>query len=203
MIAIIDYGMGNLRSVAKAFAHVGAEVVVTTDPEMVRRASHVVLPGVGAFGEAMDNLRRGGMIPVIEEVIGRGVPFLGICLGQQLLFEESEEMGRHAGLGILRGRVRRFGGGLKVPHMGWNQLRIVRPSPLLATIADGSFAYFVHSYYVDPADPDVVLATTDYGIPFASIVGRRNVAGIQFHPEKSQAIGLTILRTFASMASVG
>ncbi len=198
MIAIVDYGMGNLRSVQKAFQRVGYEAEITASPQRVLDASHVALPGVGAFGEAMANLQRTGMVETLRKV-ATDRPFIGICLGQQLLFEESEEMGRHEGLGILSGKVARFSGPLKVPHMGWNQISIVRPSPLLAGVNDGDFAYFVHSYYVAPVDPSVILTRTDYGVSFASIVGRDRLFGIQFHPEKSQAVGLRMLANFAKM----
>jgi glutamine amidotransferase len=196
-LAIIDYGMGNLRSVQKAFEHVGVAATVTRDPAVVEAAPGVVLPGVGAFGDAMRHLRALGLIETIHRVIEAGTPFLGICLGQQLLFESSSEMGQHEGLGVFRGHVRRFDEGqLKVPHIGWNQVHIRKPDPLLENVTDGSFAYFVHSYYVAPEDPDVILATTDYGVDFASIVGRDHVWGIQFHPEKSQDVGLRILENF-------
>jgi len=198
-IAIIDYGMGNLRSVQRAFEHVGAEVVVTANREIIEAASAVVLPGVGAFGQAMANLERVGLVDVIRQVIPQGRPFLGICLGLQLLFEGSDEMGEHRGLGVFGGWVKRFEAGLKVPQIGWNQVHIQQASPLLEGVADGSYAYFVHSYYVAPADPKIILATTDYGIDYASIVGRDNVFGIQFHPEKSQAVGLGILRNFTAL----
>jgi glutamine amidotransferase len=204
MIAIIDYGVGNLRSVQRAFEHVEAEAVVTAQRETIESASAVVLPGVGAFGKAMSNLDRAGLTDVIRQVIAQGRPFLGICLGLQLLFEESEEMGQHKGLGVFGGKVRRFevGGrrhGYKVPQIGWNQIHIQRASSLLEGVADGSYAYFIHSYYVAPAEPEIVLATTDYEIDYASIVGRDNVFGIQFHPEKSQAVGLKILRNFTAL----
>jgi glutamine amidotransferase len=199
MIAIIDYGMGNLRSVQRAFEHVGAEVIVTAHRETIASASAVVLPGVGAFGKAMSNLERAGLTDVIRQVIAQGRPFLGICLGLQLLFEESEEMGQHRGLGVFGGQVKRFEVDLKVPQIGWNQIHIQRPGPLLEGVADGSYAYFVHSYYVAPTDPEIVLATTDYEIDYASIVGQDNVFGIQFHPEKSQAVGLRILRNFTAL----
>jgi glutamine amidotransferase len=199
MIAIIDYGMGNLRSVQRAFEYVGAEAVVTTDRATIEAASAVVLPGVGAFGQAMANLERAGLTDVIRQVIAQGRPFLGICLGLQLLFEESEEMGQHRGLGIFGGQVKRFDVNLKVPQIGWNQIHIRRASPLLEGVADGSYAYFVHSYYVAPADPEIILATTDYGIDYASVVGQDNIFGIQFHPEKSQAVGLRILRNFTAL----
>jgi len=199
MIAIIDYGMGNLRSVQRAFEHVGAEVVVTAHRETIESASAVVLPGVGAFGKAMSNLELAGLTDVIHQFIAQGRLFLGICLGLQLLFEESDEMGQHGGLSIFGGKVRRFEIGLKVPQIGWNQIHVQRASPLLEGVADGSYAYFVHSYYVAPADPGIVLATTDYEIDYASIIGQDNVFGIQFHPEKSQAVGLTILRNFTAL----
>jgi glutamine amidotransferase len=199
MIAIIDYGMGNLRSVQRAFEYVGAEAVVTTDRATIEAASAVVLPGVGAFGQAMANLERAGLTDVIRQVIAQGRPFLGICLGLQLLFEESEEMGQHRGLGIFGGQVKRFDVNLKVPQIGWNQIHIRRASPLLEGVADGSYAYFVHSYYVAPADLEIILATTDYGIDYASVVGQDNIFGIQFHPEKSQAVGLRILRNFTAL----
>nr|MBC8264779.1 imidazole glycerol phosphate synthase subunit HisH [Anaerolineales bacterium] len=198
MIAIIDYGMGNLRSVERAFEYVGAEAVVTAHRETIEAASAVVLPGVGAFGKAMSNLERAGLTDVIRQVIAQGRPFLGICLGLQLLFEESDEMGQHRGLGVFGGQVKRFEIDLKVPQIGWNQIHIQRASPLLDGVADGSYAYFVHSYYVAPADREIVLATTDYEIDYASIIGQGNVFGIQFHPEKSQAVGLRILRNFTA-----
>lgn len=199
-IVIVDYGMGNLRSVQKAFEHIGAQAIITTDADDLQTAGAVVLPGVGAFGDAMRNLRATGMDAAICGTVEAGTPFLGICLGQQLMFETSTEMGQHHGLGLLRGRVLRFTDDeLKVPHIGWNQIHVRRADPLLAGIATGSFAYFVHSYYVEPSDESVVLATTDYGVDFASIVGRNGVWGVQFHPEKSQAVGLTILSNFVHL----
>ncbi|SHF09326.1 imidazole glycerol phosphate synthase subunit HisH [Desulforamulus putei] len=200
MIAIIDYGMGNLRSVQKAFQRVGCQAEIVRDPAAVDAAPAVVLPGVGAFGDAMENLQRTGMIEAIYRAVDAGKPFLGICLGQQLLFESSEEFGITRGLGIFPGAVKRFPEGeLKVPHMGWNQVAIARPSPLLEGVPDGSAFYFVHSYYVEPADPELVITHTEYGLPFASVVGRRNVFGIQFHPEKSSTLGLRILENFGKM----
>ena len=199
MIAIVDYGMGNLRSVQRAFEYVGAEVVVTAHRETIETALAVVLPGVGAFGKAMSNLEQAGLADVIRQVIVQGRPFLGICLGLQLLFEESNEMGQHRGLNVFGGQVKRLEVSLKVPQIGWNQIHIQRPSPLLEGVADGSYAYFVHSYYVALADPEIVLATTDYGIDYASVIGQDNVFGIQFHPEKSQALGLKILRNFVNL----
>ncbi len=198
MIVIVDYGMGNLRSVQKAFQRVGYEAEITSSPAQIGKASGVVLPGVGAFGEAMANVARAGLVDILRQA-AMDRPFLGICLGQQLLFEESAEMGRHEGLGSLPGRVVRFEGQLKVPHIGWNQLHLVRPSPILNGVRDGDFAYFVHSYYVAPADPQVVLAYTDYGVSFASIIGRGQLFGLQFHPEKSQSVGLAMLASFAAL----
>jgi len=199
MIAIIDYGMGNLRSVQRAFEYVGAEAVVTAHQETIRLASAVVLPGVGAFGKAMSNLEQAGLTDVIRQVIDGGRPFLGICLGLQLLFEDSEEMGQHRGLSVFGGKVKRFEVDLKVPQIGWNQIHIQRANPLLESVADGSYAYFVHSHYVAPSNPEIVLTTTDYEIDYASIIGQDNVFGIQFHPEKSQAVGLRILRNFMGL----
>ena len=197
MIAIIDYGMGNLRSVQKAFEKVGATARVVPFPRDLANARGIVLPGVGAFGQAMGNLRAIGWVKPLREACARGLPFIGICLGMQLLFESSEEMGQHEGLGILRGDVKRFNGNLKVPQMGWNQIRVKAVSPLLRDVADGSYAFFVHSYYCAPRDPDLILAATEYGTEFASVVGRGNVFGAQFHPEKSQSVGLKMLENFA------
>ncbi|MDD4237339.1 MAG: imidazole glycerol phosphate synthase subunit HisH [Desulfotomaculaceae bacterium] len=199
MIAIIDYGMGNLRSVQKGFEKMGVEANVVGKPEQVLQARGVVLPGVGAFADAMTNLRSSGMDEAVHRAVEAGKPFLGICLGQQLLFDASEEWGLTRGLGIFRGRVRRLPGGLKVPHMGWNQAEIQRPDPLLEGVPQASSFYFVHSYYVDPEEQDVVLTRTEYGVHFASIVGRKNVYGIQFHPEKSSGMGLKILENFGRM----
>ena len=203
MIAILDYGIGNLRSVEKAFRHVGADVLVTGDPQAVRTARALVLPGVGAFGDGMAQLKARGLVPVIEDAAAARRPILGICLGMQLLFEGSEEMGRHRGLGLLQGQVRRFPPGLKVPHIGWNQVHIIRPSPLLEGLASGSWVYFAHSYYVEPTEEHTILATTEYGQPFASVVGRGTCFGLQFHPEKSQQAGLSILRRFVELAREG
>ncbi|WP_225072824.1 imidazole glycerol phosphate synthase subunit HisH [Desulfuromonas sp. CSMB_57] len=206
MIVIIDYGMGNLRSVQKGFEKVGFEALVSDDPRVIEGADKLVLPGVGAFRDCMDNLRQGGFIGPIERHIEAGRPFLGICLGLQLLFTESEEFGLHAGLNIIPGRVRRFpadlqqaGQALKVPHMGWNQLAIQRPAPLFEGVPSGESVYFVHSYYVEPEDPSVVAATADYGLTFCAAVWRDNVMATQFHPEKSQQVGLRILKNFGGM----
>ena len=206
MIAIIDYGMGNLRSVQKGFEKVGFEAVVTADPKVVLEADKVVLPGVGAFRDCIRNLEEGGFIEPILKVVRDGRPFLGICLGLQLLFTESEEFGLHRGLDIIPGRVVRFPEGmseygekLAVPHMGWNQLAVKSGSPVLAGIPDGTNVYFVHSYYVRPDDPSVVSTTTGYGIEFCSSVWKDNVVATQFHPEKSQEQGLKILKNFGEL----
>ncbi|KAB2952661.1 imidazole glycerol phosphate synthase subunit HisH [Heliorestis acidaminivorans] len=196
MIAIIDYGMGNLRSVQKGLEKVGYNGFITSDPEQVVSAKAVILPGVGAFADAMENLRESKLIPAIDQVIEQGKPFMGICLGYQLMFEESEEGGLHKGLSIFPGRVRRLPPGLKVPHMGWNQLTIRQASPLLEGVPSQSEFYFVHSYYVDPADPSLIIATADYGFDFCAIAGRDHIFGAQFHPEKSSDLGLKILQNF-------
>jgi len=201
VIAIVDYGMGNLHSVQKAFERVEAQAVVTDNSKALQDAEALVLPGVGAVSDAMTNLRAANLVERIPLAAEEGKPLLGICLGMQLLFEESEELGCYQGLGLLSGRVCRFEEGLKVPHVGWNQIHICRPCPLLTGVADGSFAYFVHSYYVDPAEAELVIATTDYGPGFACVVARGQVFGTQFHPEKSQDVGLRILRNFASLVN--
>jgi len=202
MIAIIDYEMGNLRSVQKAFEKVGNMAVVTRDPAVIDRASHVVLPGVGAFGDCMANLERYGLLAPLYRVIGAGKPFLGICLGFQVLFSQSEEFGLHRGLDILPGTVKRFSPpqetavDWKIPHMGWNAIDIYRSPPPLQGIAPGSFVYFVHSFYVEPSDPTLMATKTDYQIPFVSSVWKDHIFATQFHPEKSQEVGLHILRNF-------
>jgi len=203
MIAIIDYGMGNLRSVEKAFQHIGAEVVVTSNPEVVRQAEGVVLPGVGAFGDAMANLAELGLIPVIKEVVAEGKPFLGICLGMQLLFTSSEEYGEHQGLDLIRGHVRLFRGDFKIPHIGWNDLNLYQNSPLLQGVEAGDYVYWVHSLLVEPEDKGVLLAGTDYYGEVPGIVGRDNVFGIQFHPEKSSRVGLQLLTNFLNIVRKG
>jgi glutamine amidotransferase len=203
-IAVIDYEMGNLRSGQKALERVGATAVVTRDPDVIMGAGAAVLPGVGAFGTCMDNLCRYGLIEPVKIFVASGRPFLGICLGMQLLFDESEEFGPVAGLGILPGKVVRFAtdpaGKRKIPQMGWNALTIKRRAPHLAGLRDDAQVYFVHSYYPVPADPGVVATTTDYGGEFASSVWQDNVYACQFHPEKSQAVGLQILANFAALA---
>jgi glutamine amidotransferase len=201
MITIVDYGMGNLRSVQKGFERVGSEARITSESSAIGAATKLVLPGVGAFGDAMTGLRERGLIEPICEYVASGRPFLGICLGLQLLFDRSHEDGIFPGLGIIPGEVVRFRDreGLKVPHMGWNQLRIRRPSTVLDGVEDGSFVYFVHSYYAVPAESSVTTAETDYPDAFTSIVSRDNIFATQFHPEKSQQVGLRLLRNFASL----
>jgi glutamine amidotransferase len=197
-IAIADYGIGNLGSVTKAFRRAGANVQLTGEPEALRRADALVLPGDGAFAATMAEVERRGLVPVLREAVAAGKPLLGICIGMQLLFEESEEHGSHRGLGFLPGRVRRFEGELPVPHMGWNALRARRAHPLVDAVPDGSYVYFVHSYYCD-APEDVVLASSDYGREFAAVVGRGAVLGVQFHPEKSQEVGLRMVESFVGI----
>jgi glutamine amidotransferase len=220
MITMIDYGASNIRSAQKAFEYIGATVILTEDPEVVRRADKLVLPGVGAFGSGMDGLRQRHLPAAIHEAVQRGVPFLGICVGMQLMFSEGHEMGVYQGLDLMAGKVVRFPEklsmvngqlpvdnapirnpqsairNLKIPHMGWNQLEPAWENPLLAGVQMGDYAYFVHSYYCDVAEATAVLAWTDYGLPFASVVARDNLYGLQFHPEKSQSVGLRILRNF-------
>jgi glutamine amidotransferase len=200
MIALIDYGAGNVRSVHKALTAVGADVQVTQKAAVVLSADKVVLPGVGAFGDCMASLERLDLISSIRAVVARGTPFLGICVGMQVLFDEGTEMGRHAGLGLLPGRVVKFDvdPALKVPHTGWNQVVPVITTPLLADLPDGAWTYFNHGYYCQ-AERAHTLAATDYGGAFPCVVGRDNVFGIQFHPEKSQHIGLHILRNFVGL----
>lgn len=205
MIAIIDYDMGNLRSVSKAFEKVGAVATVTRDPGLIREATHCVLPGVGAFKDCMRNLADYGLIEPIIRHIESNKPFLGICLGLQLLFEEGMEFGVHQGLGVIKGRVVRFPsamGGLKVPHIGWNGIKIKKPSALLSGIPDGTYFYFVHSYYAAPDDSSVALTLTDYGVEFTSSIARDNVFACQFHPEKSQRAGLRVLKNFSELQGV-
>jgi imidazole glycerol-phosphate synthase subunit HisH len=201
MITIIDYGMGNLRSVQKAFEKIGHAALVSSDPAEVAAADKVVLPGVGAFEDAIGELRRLRLDRPVLDAIGVGKPFLGICLGLQLLFDVSYENGRHEGLGVLRGEVVRFElpKEFSVPHMGWNQVSIRRPTPCMQDLADGSYFYFVHSFYVVPEDRSVIAAETDYGGPFCSAIAFDRVFATQFHPEKSQSDGLRILKNFAEL----
>lgn len=199
MIAIVDYGIGNLASVRKAFAKIGAEAKVTSSPDEIAGAEKVVLPGVGAFGKAVEHLAEQGLVEQVRKAIAEGKPFLGICLGMQLLFASSEEAPGMKGLGILPGNVRRFRGVTKVPQIGWNEVHQTRTSPLFASIPEAAYFYFVHSYYVAPQDHATVLALADYGGEYAAAVGKENVWGVQFHPEKSQAWGLALLRNFAEL----
>lgn len=207
MIAIIDYGMGNLRSVQKGFEKVGFAAVVTADPQVVLEAERVVLPGVGAFRDCMHNLEQGGFVEPILRVIREGRPFLGICVGMQLLLSDSVEFGLYKGLGVIPGHVLRFPDGmvvggekLKVPHMGWNQLSIRLPAPIFTEIEDGTNVYFVHSYYAKPDNAESVAATANYGAEFCAAIWQDNIVATQFHPEKSQDAGLRILKNFGEMS---
>jgi imidazole glycerol-phosphate synthase subunit HisH len=201
MIAIIDYGMGNLRSVQKAIEAVGSSAEIVRDPDVIRRADKVILPGVGAFEDAAAELRKTGLGDAFRDAVSAGKPCLGVCLGLQLLFDLSEEDGLHQGLGLLPGRVVRFqpAPGLKIPHMGWNTLRVVRRSPLLEGLGDAPSVYFVHSYHAVPENPDDVAAESDHPGPFAAMVWKDNLAACQFHPEKSQKVGLRMYENFAKM----
>ncbi len=196
MLLLIDYGMGNLRSVSKALEKVGFSVKVSSDPEEVKRAEVLVLPGVGAFRDAMENLRRLGLLKEILRHIEKGKPYMGVCLGLQLLFERSYEFGETEGFGVLEGEVVLLPPKVKVPHIGWNQLWRQKPSDLLNGIKDGEYFYFVHSYHVVPKRQDIVLTTTDYGIDFVSSIEYENIFAVQFHPEKSQKAGLRLLENF-------
>lgn len=201
MIAIIDYGAGNLQSVKKAFDFIGAESVITNDPKVILSADKILLPGVGSFGDAMDSMHKNGLVETIKECALSGKPFLGICLGLQLLFEESEESPGVKGLGIFKGKIKKFSSdmGLKIPHIGWNSLSIKQKNTLFKDIPENSYVYFVHSYYLHAEDENDIATVTNYGIDFHSAVGKNNVFATQFHPEKSGDVGLQILRNFASM----
>ncbi len=210
-IGVVDYGMGNLRSVSKALESLGFPTVVSGDPAELSRCAGIVLPGVGAFRDCMENLGGQGLLPFLSGVLREDRPFLGICLGLQVLFTESEEFGSHRGIGFLRGKVVRFPAGLrdtvpgvgtvtlKVPHMGWNRVDFTMDHPVFHGIPSGSFFYFVHSYYVEPEEPDAVAGRTSYGVAFAAAVGRGNMAAVQFHPEKSQEAGLAVLSNFGNL----
>ena len=208
MIAVIDYGMGNLRSVQKSLEFVGAKVIVTHDPDLILNANSVVLPGVGAFKDCMANLKKLKLVDPIRKFIDGGKPFLGICLGLQVLFEESEEYGPVAGLGILPGKVVKFPGGssetkngrpIKIPHMGWNQIKVKKNVPLFGGMGDAPYFYFVHSYYVVPEDQNMIATVTNYGVEFVSGIQHKNIYAFQFHPEKSQTLGLSILERFSNL----
>ncbi len=206
MIVIIDYGMGNLRSVQKGFEKIGCDAVITADPNVVLQAEKVVLPGVGAFRDCMHNLEQGGFVEPILKVIADGRPFLGICVGMQMLFTDSVEFGLHSGLNVIPGHVLRFpdqmivaGEKLKVPQMGWNQLSFKCRPPAFDGVTEGSNVYFVHSYYVKPDDSGVIATTTDYCFEFCSSIWQDNIIATQFHPEKSQETGLRILKNFAEI----
>jgi glutamine amidotransferase len=201
MIAILDYGAGNLRSVAKALETVGAAPILTDDPKVVARADGLVVPGQGSAVDAMRNLERLGLAEPLKAYVASGRPFLGVCLGEQVIFESSEEGNGVACLGLIPGKVKRLPGGQKVPQIGWNTVRIRRAHPLLEGVPDESYFYFVHSYYVDPTDLADVVGETEYGVTFASIVSRGNVFATQFHPEKSASIGLRIYRNFARVVA--
>lgn len=206
MIAIVDYGMGNLRSVLKAFEKIGAPAFVSADRHVIKSSDAIVLPGVGAFRDCMENLKAMGLIDLLRDEIEAGKPYLGICLGLQILFTESEEFGKTPGLNILRGSVKRFsfkdlGPSLKIPHMGWNKVRIKKSHPILDGLEDGEYFYFVHSYYVEPDDSSVVLMTSDYGREFVSAIAVDNIVAVQFHPEKSQKKGLRFLSNFIKWIS--
>lgn len=198
-IAIIDYGVGNLRSVEKAFAATGCEATVSGNEKVLRGAERLVLPGVGAFGACMKALSERGFDQLVRERVREGTLLLGVCVGMQLLFETSDEFGATPGLGLLRGRVRRFTDELVVPHVGWNRVRQVCNHSLFGQVADQSHFYFVHSYYCEPLDESVIAGETEYGVNYASVVARDNIYGVQFHPEKSQNAGLQLLKNFARL----
>jgi glutamine amidotransferase len=199
MIAILDYRAGNLRSVAKALEAVGARPVITDDPAVVARADGLVVPGQGSAVDAMKNLTQLGLVEPLRQYVASGRPFLGVCLGEQVIFESSEEGPGVQCLGLIPGKVRRLPGGQKVPQIGWNSVRIKRAHPLLEGVPDDEYFYFVHSFYVDPADPAMVVGETDYGVSFASIVAHGNIFATQFHPEKSSGIGLRIYENFVKL----
>ncbi len=201
-IVVVDYGAGNLRSVSRAVSHVGPAPSVSADPQDVRDADALIVPGVGAAADTMRNLREHGMVEPVREYIASGRPFLGVCMGQQALLSVSEEGGEHECLGVIPGRVKKLPGGQKVPHMGWNNVRQRREHPIFAGIPDGSYFYFVHSYAPEPDDPEVVIGETDYGVTFASVLARDNIVATQFHPEKSGEMGLRMYANFLAFARV-
>ncbi|MFC4768339.1 imidazole glycerol phosphate synthase subunit HisH [Effusibacillus consociatus] len=203
MIAIVDYGMGNLRSVQKAFEKVGHKAVVTSHPREVEAADGVLLPGVGAFGDAMFHLHELGLVEAVKNFAEQDKPLLGICLGMQLLFTTSEEHGHHTGLNLISGHVKRFKGDFKIPQVGWNSLNLKREHPLLEGVKQDDYVYYVHSYLVDPTDRNVILASSDYHGEVPGVVGYKNIFGIQFHPEKSSAVGLRMLDNFGRMCKEG
>ena len=197
-VAIIDYGVGNLRSVEKAFAAMGCDAVVSGDESVLQSAERLVLPGVGAFASCMTALRARGFDSLVRERAAAGTPLLGICVGMQMLFEVSDEFGTTDGLGLLRGRVRRFANDLVVPQVGWNRIRQRRQHGLFAGVEDGAFCYFVHSYYCEPENTGLMVGETEYGVKYASVVANENICGVQFHPEKSQHVGLQMLKNFCA-----
>ncbi|HAJ74130.1 MAG TPA: imidazole glycerol phosphate synthase subunit HisH [Lachnospiraceae bacterium] len=201
MIAIIDYDAGNIKSVEKALQKLGADVIVTRDPDEIRKAGKVILPGVGSFGDAMQNLHSFGLVPVIREVVEKGTPFLGICLGLQLLFDRSEESPGVEGLGLLKGEILRIpdGPGLKIPHMGWNSLDLHGEGKLFRNVPRNAYMYFVHSYYLKASDRDIVKATAEYGVTIDASVEKDNIFACQFHPEKSSDMGMDILKSFMEL----
>lgn len=202
MVAIIDYDAGNIKSVEKAIQFLGSEAVITRDPDEILSATHVILPGVGAFGDAMEKLHKYGLVPVIQEVVKRNIPFIGICLGLQLLFERSEETPGVEGLSILKGEIKRIPDkdDLKIPHIGWNSLKYPNRGRLYEGIPEDSYVYFVHSYYLDAEDKDIVVAATEYGTEIHASVEKGNVFACQFHPEKSSSVGLKILENFLKVS---
>lgn len=199
MIAIVDYGMGNLRSVENALDFLGIKSIITSDKETILNSDGIILPGVGAFPDAIDNIKEAGLDKVLKEAVNKGKPLLGICLGMQLLFEESDEVKLSKGLGFLKGRIEKLNIDLKVPHMGWNSLNMEKESPILNGIKKGSHVYFVHSYYAVTGEEGILNAYADYGVKVPGVVSKGNVYGIQFHPEKSGEIGLRMLKNFGEM----
>jgi glutamine amidotransferase len=201
LIAVIDYGMGNLKSVTNALEKLGADAVVTRDKQVIKASKAIILPGVGAFGKCIENLEKLELLDFIKETIGEGKQYLGICLGMQVLFESSEEAPGIAGMGVLKGTVPRFTGNIKIPHMGWNNIKIVKETEILRGIDNSEYFYFVHSYYCSPEDKGIVATTTTYGEEFVSSVQKDNIFACQFHPEKSQKVGLQLLQNFVNLSA--